>query len=62
MSPVINESGYVVFRHLRELLLEDAFQPSKNDEAFAGVVVVYDSELYLPSTLFDDSRLSAKID
>jgi len=61
MSPVIDETGNVVLGHLWKLLLKDTFQPSKDDEAVAGIVVVHDSEFYFPSTLFDDGRLNAKI-
>lgn len=57
MSPVIDKTSYIILWHLWELLLEDAFQSSQDDEAFAGIVVVYDSKLYLPSALFDNSRL-----
>jgi hypothetical protein len=58
MSPVVDETGNVVLRHLWKLLLEDAFQPSEDDKAVASIVVVHNSEFYFSGTLFDDCRLN----
>lgn len=62
MCPVIYQPGYVVFRHLRQLLLEDTFETSENDEALPFIVVIYDSKLYFSSTLFNDGRLNLLLD
>ena len=57
MSSVINQSGYVVFRHLWELFLENAFEASEDDKTLALVVVVDYSEFDLSVAFFDDCWL-----
>ena len=57
MCPIVDEPCYVVFRHFGELFLEDAFQASEDDAAFAATVVVDDSELDLVLALFDHGGL-----
>ena len=57
MGPVVDQSRYVVFRHLGKLLLEDTFQASQDDRALTGVVVIDDSEFDIAIALFFDSRL-----
>ena len=57
VCPIVDQSRYVVFGHFGELLLEDAFQASENDAAFAAAVVVHDLELDLVLALFDDGGL-----
>ena len=58
MCAIVDKASYVLLRHLGQLFLEDAFQPSKYDIALAGIVIVNHSELNVAMTLFDNGRLS----
>jgi len=53
MGSVVDKASYVVFGHLGELLLEDAFEARENDETFALVVIVDDSEFDLSVSLLN---------
>ncbi len=57
MCAVVDKACDVVFRHLWELLLEDALQAGEDDEGFSLVVVVDDAELDFAIALFDHCRL-----
>ena len=57
MGTVVDQSGYIVLRHLGQLLLEDAFQTGQNNETFPAVIVVDNPKLDLAITLFRDGGL-----
>lgn len=57
MRSVVDQSRYVVLGHLRQLLLEYTFQAGEDDEGFALVVVVDDTELYLAVPFFYNGGL-----
>jgi len=57
MRPVVDQSCYVVLRHLRQLFLEDAFQAGQDDEALSSIVVVDHSKLDFSMSLFYDRGL-----
>ena len=60
MCAVVDESGYVVFRHFRQLFLENAFQTCENDHRTWFVIVVYDLERNIAKTLLSDGWLLRK--
>ena len=62
MRLVIDQSSNVVFGHLRQLLLEDAFKAGKDDIAFSRIVIINDSELDYAVLFFDDGRLFRECD
>lgn len=57
MGPIIHQASYIVFRHLWQLLLKNAFQASQDDEAFSPVVVVDNTEFDLAIALLCYSGL-----
>lgn len=57
VGAVVDESSDVIFRHLGQLFLEDAFQACEDDEGLPLVVVVHNAELYFAVALLDDSGL-----
>ena len=57
MGTVVDQSGYIVLRHLGQLLLEDTFQTSQNNETFPAVIVVDNPKLDLAITLLRDGGL-----
>jgi hypothetical protein len=57
VCPVIDEPSNVVFRHLWELLLKYAFQPSEDHRALRLSVIVDDSEFYYTFAFLDDCWL-----
>jgi hypothetical protein len=57
MGSIIYETGYVVLGHLWQLFLEYAFQAGQNDQTFAFIVVINDSEFDLSISLFYYCRL-----
>ena len=61
MGTVVDQSGYIVFRHLGQLLLEDAFQTGENDKTFPAVIVVDNPKLDLAITLLRDGGLPLSV-
>ena len=57
MGTVVDQSGYIIFGHLGQLLLEDAFQTGQNNETFPAVIVVDDPKLDLAIALLRDGGL-----
>ena len=57
MRAVIYQSCYIVLRHLRELLLEDALKSGQDNDAVAAVVIIDNSELNIPIALLYNSWL-----
>ena len=57
MGTVVDQSSYIVLRHLRQLLLEDAFQTGQNNETFPAVIVVDNPKLDLAIALLRDGGL-----
>ena len=57
MGTVVDQSGYIVLRHLGQLLLEDAFQTGQNNKTFPAVIVVDNPKLDLAITLLRDGGL-----
>ena len=57
MSTVIDEARNVVFRHLGQLLLKNAFEAGKNYETFAFVIIVHNLKFDLAVALFEYSGL-----
>ena len=62
MGFVIDEAGNIVFGHLGELLLEDAFQACEDDIAFSRIVVVNHAKLDYAILLLNHGRLLGKGD
>ena len=58
MGPVVNQSGYVVFRHLGQLLLEDTFQTGQYNKTFPAIVIVDNPEFDLAIALLRHGGLS----
>lgn len=58
MGSIVDESRDVVFGHFGELLLKDAFEACEDDERFALVVIVDDTEFDFAVALFNDGGLS----
>jgi hypothetical protein len=50
MRPVVYKSRDVVFRHLRQLFLKDAFEAGEDDKAFPRVIIIHNAKLNLPTT------------
>jgi hypothetical protein len=61
MRPIVDQTGNVILWHLWQLLLEDTFETSENDETLSGVVIVDHTELDVSVTFFDDGRLDTMI-
>lgn len=59
MRPIVHQPRNIVFRHFRQLFLEDAFQASEDYQAFALIVIIDYPELNLAITLFDNGGLFA---
>ena len=57
MGTVVDQSGYIILRHLGQLLLEDAFQTGQNNKTFPAVIVVDNPKLDLAIALLRDGRL-----
>ena len=57
MGTVVDQSSYVVFRHLGKLFLKDAFETSQNYQTFPAIVVVDNPELDLAIALLRDGGL-----
>lgn len=53
MSPVIDQPGYIVLWHLRQLLLKYALEPREDDKALALVIIIDHSKLNLAIALLD---------
>jgi len=53
VGAVVDKPGYVILRHLRQLLLEDAFEAGKNDKAIMVAIIVDDPELDVAVSFFD---------
>jgi hypothetical protein len=60
MCPVVNQSRNVVFRHLWQLFLEDAFEASQDNKAFPIPIIIDNSELDITRSLFDDGGLETR--
>jgi hypothetical protein len=59
MCPVVYQPGYVIFRHLWQLLLEDAFQSCQDYKALPLTIIIDDAKLDLsPSFLKNGSLIS----
>jgi hypothetical protein len=56
MRSIVDESCDVVFRHLRQLFLEYAFQAREDDGAVPASIIIDHAELDLASALLDDGR------
>jgi hypothetical protein len=61
MGSVVDESRNVVFGHFGELLLEDALEAGEDDERFALVIIVDNSEFNFAIALLEDGGLEKKI-
>ena len=57
VSTVIHETGYIVLRHLGQLLLKDAFQSSKDYSVHMGSVIVDHVHFDFTVTLLDNRWL-----
>lgn len=57
MGPIIHQSGYVIFRHLRQLLLKDAFEPCQNYKALPFAVVIDHSKFDIAISFLRNRRL-----
>ena len=57
MCSIVHQSRNIIFRHFRQLFLEDTFQTGEDDVGVVTAVVVDHSELDFAVALFDDSRL-----
>jgi hypothetical protein len=57
MSSIVYQPRYIILRHLRQLLLEYAFQAGQNDSAVAFAVIVHNAEFDFTVAFFDHSRL-----
>lgn len=55
MCPIVDETSDIVLWHLRQLLLEDTFQPCEYYSALPLAIVVDNPEFNLASALFYDS-------
>lgn len=57
VGSIVYKSRNVILRHLRQLFLEDTLQPSENNEAVVGAIIVDYSELDIATTFFEYSGL-----
>ena len=57
MCPVIHQSGYVIFWHLRKLLLKDAFQPCQYYQALPFAIIIDYSEFDIAISFLRNRRL-----
>lgn len=55
MCSVVDQSCNIVFRHLRQLFLEDTFQAGEDDRGMRFAVIVYDAEGNIAVALFQYS-------
>jgi len=60
MSPIVNQTRNVIFGHLRQLLLKNAFQACEDDERIAVAIVVDHAKLDFAISLFDDGGLGCR--
>jgi hypothetical protein len=60
VGSIVDESRNIILGHFGELLLEDAFEASENDEGFALVIVVDHAEFDFAIALLDDSGLDTR--
>lgn len=60
MSPIIHQSSYVIFRHLRKLLLKDAFKPCQDYQALSFAIVINHSEFDIAISFLHNRRLATK--
>ncbi len=58
MSPIINQSSDIVFRHLRQLLLKDTFEARQDYQTFPFTIVIDDSEFDFSISFLRDRRLA----
>jgi hypothetical protein len=61
MGAIIDQSGYIVFRHFRKLFLENAFETGQYDQAFSTIIVVDHSKLDVAIAFLLDSRLALSV-
>lgn len=59
MGAIIHQSGYIIFRHFRKLLLKDAFEPCQYYQALPFAVVIDHSEFDIPIAFLRNRRLAA---
>lgn len=59
MRTIIYQPSDVFLGHLWKLLLENAFEAGKDNQALSLVVIIDNSKLDVPISLFYDRRLPA---
>lgn len=57
MRSIVNQPCDIVLGHLRELLLENTFQPRENHKAIARPVIIDHPEFDITPTLFENRGL-----
>lgn len=61
MWSIVDQSCNIVFRHLWQLFLKDAFQTCQNDKTVHVTIIIDDTEFDLSLPLFNDRGLSNDI-